>query len=197
MKAQYFKFHTAITVSLFLWTLTAMGISHQGTDPSLPPPVQKPTEETKEKEEKVKWWEITSAIGTAAAAWFAYLATKQTKEAAERTERAERAQRLADLWADMGKLTYLSEAQKNSLDKEAGSLVRENVNTLEKVAFLWNADLVDRARLEQEIWKGFILLYEQTIGLGKIESLNRTGTELISENPLSTTFYNYLKKRHP
>jgi hypothetical protein len=146
-------------------------------------------------------WDIAASVGTVAAAVFAWLATRQTKfatlqtqQATERTEQAARAQRLVDLWPDMEGLTFLTPAQIQTLDNDVAQIVRATANRMEKIAFLWESDLVDRDKLLAEVNgdDNYIKLYEQIKGLGRIKRFELNGEELLAENPAAKRFYEHL-----
>jgi hypothetical protein len=150
------------------------------------------------------FWNVAAAIGTVASAVFAAIAAWQTKKAAlqaqraaERTESTARAGQLSDLWSEVQTLTYLTDEELAKLDQDVAKKIRHNVNTMEKIAFSWKVDLVDRRILENEIGKSFVKLYQQIENLPEIPELKRSGTELLAQNPLVTEFYNYVNERSP
>jgi hypothetical protein len=154
---------------------------------SAPPPVTPPPSPGKDTWDR---WNviaaIVSAIGTMAAAAAAVWSFKTAKQ----SENTAKAQRLSDLWPDLQKLKYLSEEQLTRLnDQDVADIVRNNLNAMEKIGLWWHASLIDRAILAQELGTGYLALYDQIKGLGQLEKLNRTGAELIQENPFVTELY--------
>ena len=181
----------------------AMGFSPGGPEPALSPPVASPTNAPSQNDsggkapEKVKWWDVVSALAAASAAMFAAVASWQTRNAAKRADEAGRAQRLSDLWPDMQRLNFLEKAQIESLDDPAADIVLANVNTMEKIAFCWKADLVNRGVLEKELGRSFVKLYDQIAALGPIRKLNRNGEQLLQQNPLSRELRDHLDQLFP
>ncbi len=160
-------------------------------------PVTPPAPATAPAQGKDTWdrWNviaaIVSALGTVAAAIAAFWSFKSAKQA----ETTAKAQRLSDLWPEMDKLRYLSDEEVMKLNEQAvADIVLSNVNAMEKLGLWWHADLIDRTIMAHELGTGFLDLYRQIIGLGKLEKLNRTGAELIAENPFVTELYLELPK---
>jgi len=153
-------------------------------------------QEKKTETRETNWWEVATAIGTVAAAWFAYMATRQANQMAKQTEQTARAQRLAALWPDLSKLSFLNDDQKKRLDgQEVADLVLANVNAMEKIGLWWHADIVDSTTLAGELGKNFVLLYEQLIALGTLDKLNCTAEDLIlRENQFIKPLYDFMKK---
>ena len=162
-----------------------------------PQPAPPPPPEGASPQDKDSWdkWNViaavVSAIGTMAAAIAAFWSFKSAKQA----ETTAKAQRLSDLWPTMEKLEYLSEEELKRLnDQDVANIVIDNVNAMEKLGLWWHANLIDRTIMAHELGTGFIELYDQINGLEKLEKLNRTGTELILENPFITELYRELPK---
>jgi len=206
----------AVVIIAFVTTGSqpTVGVSADATQSNSAPatdalkPIARTVNEQKVSSEESRDWkgacDILTAFGTVAAAVFAWLATRQakfatlqTQRATERSEEAAKAQRLADLWPDMAKLTFLTEAQKLDLDNDTvAEIVRSNVNLMEKIAFWWETDLVDRAKLLAQVnaQDNFISLYEQIKGLANIRRFGLTGQELLDENPNGKKLYAHLKE---
>ncbi len=150
-------------------------------------------------------WDSLTAIGTVLGAFVAIYAAALSRKASRESEFAAKQagallkkQGLADLWSAFESLLYLSEEQTHQLgDKAVGDIIHTNMLKMEKIAFFWEANLVDRSVLEIELGNGFALLYEQIDGLGQIPALGRTGRELISENPYTPKLYQALRRRFP
>jgi hypothetical protein len=201
------QLRSGIVVAIALFAIglppALAGFSPGGPEPTSGPPVVILTnapvkDDSKAKaSEKTNWWEIVSTVSAAAAAIFAAVATWQTKTTAQRSEAADRAQRLANLWPDMQRLNFLEKAEIASLDDRVADIVLNDVNTMEKIAFCWEADLVDRAVLEKELGRSFVKLYDQIEALGHIRKLNRDGAKLLQQNPLSKELRNHLDQIYP
>ena len=194
----------AVVTLLAVWlSPAAMGFSPGGSEPASSPLVASPTNAPAKNDvggkapEKAKWWDIVSALAAATAAIFAAIASWQTRTAARRTDEAGRAQRLSDLWPDLQRLTFLEKAQLESRDDPAADIVLANVNTMEKIAFCWKADLVKRTVLEKELGRSFVKLYDQIAALGPLRKLNRTGAQLLQQNPLSRELRDHLDRSFP
>lgn len=183
----------AAMLLIVLYLPEAMAISPAGLEPGETTNLPAVIVSAKEDSDKTKLWDVLTALGTAAAALFAAIATWQTYRAAKSTERAARAQRLADLWPEMQKLTWLDVGQRANPDASVARLVLDNVNIMERIAFCWDADLVDRKSLEEEMrGAGYVKLYDQIEKLQVIPSLNRSGARLLAQNPLSKKFRDHL-----
>jgi len=134
---------------------------------------------------------IVSAIGTVAAAIAAFWSYQSAKQA----EITAKAQRLSDLWPEMDKLRYLADDELKRLnDQTVADIVLANVNAMEKLGLWWHASLIERTITAHELGTGYLELYEKINGLGTLEKLNRTGAELIGENPFATELYLELPK---
>ncbi len=144
---------------------------------------------------------IAGAIATllaALSAWQSHVAAKEASAAARQTERAGQASQLASLWTDMAELTFLDPAEISQLSSpQVAVKVRNNVNHLGKIAFFWRTRLVDRETLEKELGAPVAELYEQILSIGTLTELNRSGAELLDENPAVKPLYRALRKRYP
>jgi hypothetical protein len=159
---------------------------------------------------------IFGVTATFASVFFAWKTTRQAQEAAresqrgtERSERFVRAQRLSDLFEDMQKLTFLTEEEKNRieeasnfeqdkmipLDEAVGRKISANANIMEKIAFCWKNDLVDRAGIEEQLGEDYIRLYDQIAERPRILWLNRTGKETVKDTPSATILRNHLAEK--
>lgn len=150
--------------------------------------------------------DLITAYATAAAAFFAFIATLQTWRTAARSENAARAQRLADLFEDIQKLRYLTDAeldrieqaatltqkQMTPLDETIGLKISSNANILEKLAFCWRNNLVNRPAIEEQLREDYVLAYDQIKEQPTIMWLNQTGEDIVKQMPSATRFRNYL-----
>jgi len=102
---------------------------------------------------------------------------------------------MLDLWPEMTKLTFLSNEELSKLNQpEIVNRILTNVNTMEKIAFWWSSELLDGATLQKEIGGSYLKLYTQIYGLPKIDALNRSGEQLLKQNPLAGTLKEYFEK---
>jgi Flp pilus assembly protein TadG len=134
----------------------------------------------------------------------------QSNEAAKQAEQTARDQRLVELFGDIQTLTYLTDDEKEILseapgeqnatekqnaagdNKAVGDKVITNLNIMEKIAFCWDRNLVDREAIENEVRPFFTKLYEQIEGLPKIASLARDGKTLVAQSPMATQLCKHL-----
>ena len=138
------------------------------------------------------FWDILNVLATVAAALAAIWSYKSSKN----IETTATAQRLSDLWEEMAILKYLSPEQLNQLDSQkVANIVRTNVNTMGKLGFWWNTNLVDRNLMARELVDDYGLLYKQIESLGELAKLNRTGPQLLKENPHAKDLYEALQER--
>ena len=150
-------------------------------------------------------WDALGAIAGALAtllaalsAWQSHVAAKEASAAARQTERAGQASQLASLWTDMAALTFLDPEEISQPSSSAvAAKIRNNVNHLGKIAFFRRTRLVDRETLEKELGAPVAELYEQILSVGVLTELNRSGAELLEENPAVKPLYRALRKRYP
>lgn len=105
---------------------------------------------------------------------------------------------MANVWREAKRLRYLSEDETRQLDtEEVANLVLDNVNTMGKIGYWWHTKLIDRDTTERELGPGYKDLYRQIQNLGELKVLQRTGPDLLKENPFATDLYLSIARRFP
>ena len=148
-------------------------------------------------------WDITTALGTAlaalfaaASAWFSLWALKQTNRTQEESRLDAKRERMAGLWQHLDRLKFLTRAQLTNFDTdEVAEIVRQNVNTMGQLGYLWDVGLIDKQAAERELSPFYVALFDEIKSLGYFTSLGRTGADLIAENGYAEKLYRELKRR--
>ena len=96
---------------------------------------------------------------------------------------------LVELWP------YLIDIHRIDPEKSAPEEIRKAVNTLELVALCWEANIIDKEVIQRTFESTYINIYEQVLSVTRrLPSLEKTGRELLNENPAAISLYDELKK---
>jgi hypothetical protein len=94
-----------------------------------------------------------------------------------------------DLWP------YLIDINRIDPETSAPEEIRKAVNTLELVALCWEANIIDKQIIQRTFESTYINIYEQVESVTrKLPKLERTGRELLNENPAAIGLYRNLKQ---
>jgi formylmethanofuran dehydrogenase subunit D len=139
-----------------------------------------------------------SALFAGVSSYFSYKTIKQANAAEADRQETTRTERMASVWREAKRLRYLSEDETRQLDSEkVADVVLDNVNTMGKIGYWWHTKLIDRDTTERELGPGYKDLYRQIQNLGELKVLQRTGQDLLKENPFATDLYLAIARRFP
>lgn len=80
-----------------------------------------------------------------------------------------------------------------SRDSELSDVCLNNANLMGRIAFFWKHRLVPIKPLLKECESFYVVLFEKMVEIPYILDLNRSGAELMEENPLARELYLHLK----
>jgi uncharacterized membrane-anchored protein YhcB (DUF1043 family) len=114
---------------------------------------------------------------------------KLQKDLADKDQLSQRRSALVGLWP------YLIDIHHIDPEQSAAEQVRQAVNTLELVALCWEANIIDKDVIQRTFESTYIEIYEQVLSVRrKLPSLDKTGRELLNENPAAINLYEYLNR---
>lgn len=99
-------------------------------------------------------------------------------------------QLILPLWTHMSSLNEINPNQPITPD------IVKAVNTLELVALCCEGDMVDTRVIKRTFATEYLKLYNQIEGCSDVPGLNKTGKNLLSENPAAMKFYDELSSEH-
>lgn len=91
---------------------------------------------------------------------------------------------------------HLSALREINPEQPATPLVVQAVNTLELVALCWEGDLIDRDLIRRTFMTRYLQMYGWIEACGKLPGLNKSGRELLLENPAATKLHDELRREH-
>jgi hypothetical protein len=109
------------------------------------------------------------------------------KEIADREELLAQRAQIVPLWS------YLSQLREIDPERPIVPHVVHAVSTLELVALCCEGKIVDQKVINRTFRKTFIETYQEIEACRRMESLNKTGKELLNENNATVDLYNTLK----
>ena len=182
----------------------------QSASPVSPSLSEKPSEKPDviDKKDSAKWTDIISAYGTLAgaivggiaaiaaalSAYCSFRTVRQADATEKERSRSAKAERFSALWSEISEWKFLNKEELNDLNSTlVAETVRRNINSMGKVGFWWETNLIDHEIVAKEIAQTYVPLFEQISRIGKLASLKRSGSDLIQENPSARKLYDDLK----
>jgi hypothetical protein len=180
--------------------------------PSASPASTERTRETSsstDKGDRAKWTDKVSAysalvgaivgalaaIAAALSAYYSFRTVRQADATERERARGAKAERFSALWSEIEDWKYLSDEElKDLASPVVAETVRRDINSMGKVGFWWETNLIDRDIVAQEIAELYVGLFDQISRVGYLAILKRSGQDLIQENPSARKLYKDLKE---